>query len=147
MYKIILKNFRLKNICWRCVVFKILQNITCHKKLNLKNPGVKKSTKNLVLVRIAPYHNYSTYNSAFGPLLIKASNVFRLALEDTWDLRYPLCTGAQCPDSCDAGTTADLLLDCYMAIDLRKYTEKGHAKDGRTPNLHSEISLAKDRVR
>ena len=43
-----------------------------------------------------------------------------LALEDTWDLRYPLCTGSECPDGCEAGTTAELLLDCYMAIDMRK---------------------------
>merc|ERR1711937_538344 len=46
------------------------------------------------------------HNSVFVGL----SNI--LTLEDTWDLRYPLCSGSECPDSCASGTTASLLLDC-----------------------------------
>jgi len=92
-----------------------------------------------------------------------------ISMEDTWDLRYPLCTGANCPDSCDAGTTAKVLFDCYMAIDERKYIDSDYitglsadlgsdpqivggsqgsyavplaANDGKS-NFHSEIILSK----
>ena len=42
--------------------------------------------------------------------MVRSRLIFRiLGIEDTWDLRYPLCTGANCPDSCDVGTTAKVL--------------------------------------
>jgi len=78
------------------------------------------------------------HNSVFVGL----SNI--LTLEDTWDLRYPLCSGSECPDSCASGTTANLLLDCSMAIDMRKFTEKGLENDKYSANLHTDISLKKD---
>jgi len=67
-------------------------------------------------------------------LFVGVSNT--LTLEDTWDLRYPLCTGANCPDSCDAGTTAQVLFDCYMAIDERKWVANEHITD--MPELAEE---------
>jgi hypothetical protein len=61
-----------------------------------------------------------------GSIFVGLSDI--LTYEDSWDIRYPICSGAQCPDSCDIGTTADVRMYCANEINFARYSDDS---DGR----------------
>jgi len=69
-----------------------------------------------------------------------------MTMEDSLDARYPMCTGDNCPNSCGAGTTADVVIDCFMAID---YTILRRTRTAVMRNIGGDIhqqaiSIVKD---